>query len=181
MATALSSKPELQVQCLPGERAFLRAKLDGSIHRELSWSAPTLNCAGSVRPDGDGLRLRFTDSTDQDKLVLLFGITGLKEGATGKALPANLTIIMEGKGEFYATQGDNKCTVDELRQEPLQGIPLKQRAWRISARGFCTQPARALNGSGSVLVTRFDFLGRADFTSDDAQTDTALPNAPVTP
>lgn len=157
-------------QCLPDHTAFMSARLNGAINAELSWSGDQLACAGSVRPNARGVRLRFSGLAQdgQHKLVLLFGIAGLKEGAAGQALPANLTIMREGTGEFYATQGDNKCTVDDIRQEPLQGIPLRQRAYRIVARGFCTQPARALNGAGSVLVTRFDFAGRADFYSDDA-------------
>lgn len=167
---APAGSTEVQVQCLPGNEAFLRARLNGAIDAELSWSGNQLTCAGSVRPNAEGIRLRFSEvgKNNEPRLVLLFGVTGLKEGQAGKALPANLTIIREGTGEFYGTQGDNKCTMDEISQEPLQGIPLRQRAYRVTARGFCTQPARAVNGDGSILVTRFDFVGRADFVSDDA-------------
>ncbi len=158
----------VQVQCLPEDAAFLRARLNGSIDAELSWNGQQLSCAGSVRPNNGGIRLRFAapGNNGAPTLVLLFGISGLKEGASGKALPVNVTIMREGTGEFFGTQGDNKCTIDEIHQEPLQGIPLRQRAYRITARGFCTQPARALNGEGSVLITRFDFAGRADFVSE---------------
>lgn len=170
----------VQVQCLPDGSAFLRARLNGAIDAELSWADRDLTCAGSVRPNAEGIRLRFAAAGDrQSGLVLLFGITGLKEGESGKALPVNLTIIREGSGEFYGTQGDKKCTVDEVRQEPLQGIPLRQRAYRVTGRGFCTQPARALNGDGSILVTRFDFAGRVDFISDD-DANTPAASAPFT-
>lgn len=166
----------VQVQCLPNGGAFLRARLTGAIDKELSWTDRELSCAGSVRPNAGGIRLRFTStsSDNEPRLVLLFGITGLKEGESGKALPVNLTVMREGTGEFYGTQGDNKCTADDIRQEPLSGIPLRQRVYRITARGFCTQPARALNGTGLILITRFDFVGRADFESDDAPDTTAL-------
>jgi len=158
---------DLQIQCLPEGGAYLRARLSGAIDAELSWNDRSLSCAGSVRPDNEGIRLRFAATQGTQRLVLLFGIGGLKEGQSGKVLPANLTIIREGSGEFYGTQGDNKCTIDEITQQPLHGVPLKQRAYRIVARGFCTQPARALNGDGAILVTRFDFSGRADFVSDE--------------
>jgi hypothetical protein len=159
----------VQVQCLPDGAAFLRARLTGAINTELEWRDRELSCAGSVRPNPEGIRLRFAgvSSNGEPALVLLFGITGLKEGASGKALPVNLTIMREGTGEFYGTQGDNKCTIDAISQEPLKGVPLRQRAYRVVARGFCTQPARALNGDGLILVTRFDFAGRADFESAD--------------
>jgi hypothetical protein len=164
-------KPDLQIQCLPEGGAFLRARLSGAINSELSWNDRDLSCAGSVRPNDEGIRLRFAAANGKKRLVLLFGIAGLKEGQSGKALPANLTIIREGSGEFYGTQGDNKCTIDEVSQQPLQAAPLRQRAYRVIARGFCTQPARALNGDGAILVTRFDFSGRADFVSDDDASD----------
>ncbi len=168
-------------RCLPDNSAFLRAHLSGAINAELSWSGDSLSCAGSVRPNAEGIRVRFSSVSQHGEhtLALLFGITGLKESESGHALPVNLTIMREGTGEFYGTQGDNKCTADEIHQEPVSGIPLRQRAYRVIARGFCTQPARALNDSGAVLVTRFDFAGRVDFYSDDAPAATTTPNAPT--
>jgi hypothetical protein len=123
-----TAKPDLQIQCLPEGGAFLRARLSGAINSELSWNDRDLSCAGSVRPNDEGIRLRFAAANGKKRLVLLFGIAGLKEGQSGKALPANLTIIREGSGEFYGTQGDNKCTIDEVSQQPLQAAPLRQRA-----------------------------------------------------
>lgn len=177
---APSTQKTVQVQCLPDGGAYLRARLHGAIDAELSWTDRNLTCTGSVRPNGEGIRLRFAAADSQSHLVLLFGIAGLKEGESGKAVPVNLTIMREGSGEFYGTQGDNKCTVDDIRQEPLRGIPQRRRAYRIVARGFCTQPARAINGDGSILVTRFDFAGRADFVSDEESNTSPTPALPTT-
>jgi hypothetical protein len=99
--------------------------------------------------------------------VLLFGIGALREGQSAKALPVNVTVIREGLGEFYSTQGDNKCTLDDVRQEPLVGIPRRSRSYRIIARGFCTHPARAVRGEGVILLSRFDYVGRIDFDNED--------------
>jgi hypothetical protein len=122
----------------------------------------------AVRPDG-GIRVRFSrnDPADGGRLVLLFGIAGLREGKAAKALPVNVTVIREGKGEFYSTQGDNKCTLDEVKQEPIVGIPHRSRSYRITARGFCTNPARAVRGDGVILLSRFDYVGRVDFDNED--------------
>ena len=126
-----------------------------------------MNCAGSVRPSG-GLRLRFAQATKTTHpLVLLFGIGGIHAGANGKVLAVNVTIIREGRGEFYSTQGD-KCIVDNLTQSLLPGAPTQKRSYRVEAHGFCNQPAPALNGAGSVLITRFDLAGRVDLVADDA-------------
>ncbi len=136
---------------------------------ELDWGNEGMECTGAVRPDG-GIRVRFSRNDSADgQLVLLFGIAGLREGQAAKALPVNVTVIREGKGEFYSTQGDNKCTLDEVKQEPLVGIPHRTRSYRIIARGFCTNPARAVRGDGVILLSRFDYVGRVDFDSEDEE------------
>ena len=113
--------------------------------------------------------MRFAGTTTGDKgagkerLVLVFGIAGLREGQSAQTLAVNLTVIREGTGQFYSTRGDDKCTLDRVTQEPLVGIPHRTRTYRLVARGFCTEPARAVRGQGVVLVSRFDFAGRVDF------------------
>jgi hypothetical protein len=163
------TKPAATVLCLPDGRGSLRARLSGVVKAELDWGNEGTECTGAVRPDG-GIRVRFSrnDPADGGRLVLLFGIAGLREGKAAKALPVNVTVIREGKGEFYSTQGDNKCTLDEVKQEPLVGIPHRSRSYRITARGFCTNPARAVRGDGVILLSRFDYVGRVDFDSEDS-------------
>ncbi len=160
--------PAAAVACLPGGDGYLRARLSGAVKAELVWGNDSAECTGAVRPDG-GIRVRFRqkDAIDGSRLVLLFGIAGLREGQSAKILPVNVTVIREGKGEFYSTQGDNKCTLDEVKQEPLVGIPHRTRSYRITARGFCTHPARAVRGEGVILLSRFDYAGRVDFDSKD--------------
>lgn len=156
--------------CLPDGQGYLKARLSGAVQAELVWGNADTECTGAVRPDG-GLRVRFShkDGSDSGRLVLLFGIAGLREGQSAKALPVNVTVIREGQGEFYSTQGDNKCTLDQIRQEPLVGIPHRTRSYRIVARGFCTQPARAVRGDGVILLSRFDYAGRIDFDTEDKE------------
>jgi hypothetical protein len=162
-------EPAAPTLCLPDGRGYLRARLSGVVKAELDWGNEGTECTGAVRPDG-GIRVRFSrnDSADGGRLVLLFGIAGLREGKAAKALPVNVTVIREGKGEFYSTQGDNKCTLDDVKQEPLVGIPHRSRSYRITARGFCINPARAVRGDGVILLSRFDYVGRVDFDSEDS-------------
>jgi len=168
-------RPEPPALCLPDGRGYLRARLSGVVKAELDWGNEGMECTGAVRPDG-GIRVRFSrdDPAGDGRLVLLFGIAGLREGKAAKALPVNVTLIREGKGEFYSTQGDNKCTLDEVKQEPLVGIPHRSRSYRITARGFCINPARAVRGEGVILLSRFDYVGRVDF--DNEETDEAAPD-----
>lgn len=158
--------------CLAQGNGFLRARLSGAIRSELAWQGAGLECSGASRPGG-GVRLRFSHAfggKDQ-QLVLVFGIGRLREGEPARNLPVNLTIIRQGAGEFYGTQGDDSCTIDELRQEAIAGIPLRNRSYRVIARGFCMKPAPAVRGDGGVLVTRFDFAGRVDFDEEDNEPD----------
>jgi hypothetical protein len=111
--------------------------------------------------------LRFSQpSSSKHPLALLFGISGIGAGKSGKVLAANVTIMREGRGEFYSTQAD-KCTIDELEQSVMPGRPTRKVSYRVEAHGFCNAPARALSGEGFVLVTRFDFAGRVDVESSE--------------
>lgn len=180
-------------RCLPDGSGYLRARLKGSIDKELDWGNENTECTGAVRPADGGIRMRFTRRTpaaaasaeqpdaerpdseqpDSEQLVLVFGIAGLHEGKSARTLPVNVTVIREGAGEFYGTQGDDKCMLDSITQTPIVGIPRRSRSYRIVARGFCTEPARAVNGSGAVLISRFDYAGRVDFETEDVGPDPA--------
>jgi hypothetical protein len=183
--TASSSGSEAIVtkQCLPGGKGFLRARLSGALQTELAWGNET-DCSGAIRPTDGGIRLRFAGMSSPEKsktknkkapagdqakerIVLVFGIAGLREGQSAKTLAVNLTVIREGTGQFYSTQGDDKCTLDTVTQVPIAGIPRRSRTYSLVARGFCTEPARAVRGEGVILVSRFDFAGRVDYSDDD--------------
>jgi hypothetical protein len=139
---------------LPADEGRLKARISGEIDAEIDWSPPTPQCLGGLRPDGDGVRLIYRgDVPGQGPVLVIIGIGPLRAGANAKDVPANLTVVREGAGHFYATQGDDKCAMDEVRQEPLGG---DGHTFRLTGRGYCTQPARAVGGDGVVLVPRFD-------------------------
>lgn len=96
---------------------------------------------------------------------MVFGIDGAKVGRSGRELPTNLTLIFEGEKLLFATQGDSNCTVDRLTQEPIVANGHPTRAYRIVAHGFCIAPANDVSGRRRILVTTFDFAGRADFNT----------------
>jgi hypothetical protein len=202
---------------LPG--AFLEARLAGAIDAGVHWQAAALQCDGMRRPDGKGLRVTFTGAIDGERLTLVFGVPRLAEGASGRAVPVNVTIIREG-GRVYGTRGEGKCVLDEVTQAPLSvaadaadtatttgratetggsqagavsepdaaaraGAALQLRAadpsaaaatrrWRVDARGFCLEPARAVAaGSGAgdaILLTTFDFRGQLAWEPDPPET-----------
>jgi hypothetical protein len=148
--------------CLGDGTGFVRARIRGALNLDLNWKDAQLECGGEARPDGSGLRVSFAGPGPDGKVLrLVFGVRSAREGVAGKELPTNLTVLVDG-GRVFATRGDDKCTMDQLSQRPLPGRGV--RAWRIEARGFCVAPANALAGKGRIVVSRFDFAGRIEFS-----------------
>jgi hypothetical protein len=141
---------------IPAATGSLRARLQGAIDAEIDWGQDAPHCLGGVRPQGDGLRLVYKGSvTDVGPLLLVFGLAPLRPGESARNVPVNLTVVREGSGQFFATQGEDKCALDSVTQEPVAG---ESPMFRLEGRGYCTQPARALGEDGSVLVSRFDVV-----------------------
>jgi hypothetical protein len=148
--------------CLGDGSGYVSARIRGALNMDLRWKDSQLACAGDARPDGSGLRVSFAGPGPGGKVLrLVFGITSAREGKAGRELPTNLTVLVDG-GRIFATQGDDKCTIDQLAQQPLPSRA-GLRSWRIEARGFCVTPANAIDGKGRILISRFDFAGRVDF------------------
>ena len=158
-ASAPEAKKD-ELLCVPSDTGFLRARLKGSIEADLDWAAGVPQCRGGLRPTGDGVRLLFKGpgAKPDEPLLIVIGIGPLRPGESRSQVPVNLTLVQEGAGQFFATQGDDKCAMDEVRQEAI-GPTL----FRLTGRGYCTQPARAVQGEGAVLMSRFDVEAVVDF------------------
>jgi hypothetical protein len=166
-----SAAPPAAAKCLPAGDGYLRARISGALSTELNWGNDGTECTGAVRPTDGGIRMRFSRHDGAGRLVLVFGIAQLPEGQSARNVPVNVTLIREGAGEFFSTQGDDKCTLDVVKQDVIVGIPRRSRSYRVTARGFCTEPARAVRGAGAVLLSRFDYSGRLDFETEDEESD----------
>jgi hypothetical protein len=165
-ASATSAVPSA-AGCLPAGNGYLRARIRGALNLDVDWRNAELECQGEARPDGSGIRMSFAGPrrADGHRLRLVFGVRA-HEGGEGRALPTNLTVILEGERRLFATRGDDKCTVDRLRQEPFGEHAA--RDYRVIARGFCTAPATALSGTERIVVSSFDFAGRISYSTPAA-------------
>ena len=154
--------------CLPGERGYFRASLRGAVETELNWHGSTLQCEGGARPDHRGLRVSFLGPPDAQgrQLRLVFGIAA-PPGVDASMSPTNVTVIVEGQHQLYATQGDDKCMVESLVQEPIAEMRQSISLYRVAARGYCIDPAATLDGSRHLYINRFDFAGVARFEDDE--------------
>jgi hypothetical protein len=151
--------------CLASGDGYLRARIRGALKLDVSLQNAELECDGGPRPDGSGIRVSFAGPARSDgrRLRMVFGVAKATEGLTGRELPTNLTVIFEGEQRMFATRGDDKCTVDEFKQERTGALGGPIRTYRVIARGFCISPVQALNSEQTILVNSFDFAGNVTF------------------
>lgn len=150
----------LASNCLESGDGYLRATLGGAIVAKIDWPNSGTHCQGEPKDKPPGVRLSFQRvSGGQPDLLFVFGITGVRKGKPARTTGVNLTVIVQGTNRIYGTLGDSRCTVDSLTQRPLAA----KNAYRIEARGFCTQPAHAVRGKDDLLVSTFEFAGLVTF------------------
>lgn len=153
--------------CMKDGAGQLQAELRGALKADIDWSNAEMECDGGPRPDGDGLRVTIAGPLQEEgadpappgadasprRLRFIFGID-LTDTASGPAqvLPTNLTVIVEGEGLLYTTQGSERCAVEDLVRTPLEADLEK-----VAARGYCLGPASDLAGEKRVLVPTFSF------------------------
>jgi hypothetical protein len=180
-AAPAPGNPNASAGCLPAGDGFLRARIRGALSLDVNWHNAELECDGGARPNGSGIRLSFAGPQQSDgrRLRLVFGIASTAEGTAGKALPTNLTVIFEGEQRLFSTRGQDRCTVDSLRQERIGALGGPTRTYRVLARGFCIDPVGALSSNETIVVNSFDFAGRIVFAQPqpDAREPSSAPAA----
>jgi hypothetical protein len=146
--------------CLESGDGYFRARVAGAIDAKIDWPNSGTKCQGETKSAPPGVRMSFqrSDKAKPD-LLFVFGLTGVREGQPARAAGANLTLIVQGTPKIFGTLGDSRCTVDSLTQRRLR----TPGAYRVEARGFCTQPARAVRGTDAVLVRTFEFAGLVNY------------------
>jgi hypothetical protein len=162
-AAAAQAPAARSAACLPSGDGYLHAQLAGAIQATMDWPNSGTRCEGGPRDKPPGVRLSFRRAyAGKTDLLFVFGITGVREGQPAREAGVNLTIIVQGTSRIFGTLGDSRCTVDSLTQRRLD----KSGAYRLEARGFCTQPAHAVRGEGAVLVSTFEFAGPVTYDAN---------------
>jgi hypothetical protein len=173
VAVAGDVAPAAPTSCLAAGDGALQARVRGAIDADINWSNAQMSCEGGMRPDRKGVRVTLAgpmpgpDGAKKSRLRFVFGIA-LRDTASGVAqvLPTNLTVIVEGQQQLFATRGDDKCAVEQFEVTPLlasgpDGAHGAGRQ-RVHARGYCTGPAADLHGTRRVLVSTFEFTSQMD-------------------
>jgi len=158
-ASPVAASPVAASQC------FLTTRLKGALDAAVDWRGGALACEGGARPEGRGLRASFAGKGAQGELLrFVFGLAAAPGEATARNVPTHLTLIVEGKGTLYSTQGDSQCATEWLEQSPVAEQPGQ---WHLRARGYCIDPALTLDAQARLYVERFDFEGLAHFDPED--------------
>jgi hypothetical protein len=140
--------------CLAAGDGRLQAQLRGAIVADIDWNNAQMECDGGPRPDGSGLRVAIAGALDaQRRLRFIFGVDSV-DVADGPAqvMPTNLTVIIEGQSQVFATRGDGHCAVENLERAALGA-----GQQRVTARGYCIGPAGDLSGEAPLFVPTFSF------------------------
>ena len=146
--------------CLESGDGYFRARVAGAIDAKIDWPNGGTKCQGESKSAPPGVRMSFQRSAgSKPDLLFVFGLTGVREGQPLHAAGANLTLIVQGTPKIFGTLGDSRCTVDSLTQRRLP----TPGAYRVEARGFCTQPAHEVRGTAAVLVRTFEFAGLVNY------------------
>jgi hypothetical protein len=168
-ATPAADAKPAPVPC-PAVGGFLTAQLRGGLTHDISWKGAELQCEGGPRPEGKGLRLTFAgplpsapgpDGKSADapprQLRFIFGVD-LNDAAAGavRVLPTNITVILEGAQQIFATRGDDRCAIESLERMPVAG---NAKLEQVHARGYCISPAIDLASEATLLVPTFEFTG----------------------
>jgi hypothetical protein len=171
--TAASAESAGAGGCFVSGDGYLRARLRGALDLDLDWKNADMECAGGPRPPGKnnsrGVRVSIAGPLRGEgrRIRLVFGIADIGEGGSGATLRTNVTLLFEGEKRIFATQGDDKCTVDSLTQQRVENLGGERAVYRVVARGFCLGPATSLTRGERVFLTSFDFAGRVEFSDDD--------------
>lgn len=142
--------------CAVSPPGFLAGRLYGDLDLALDWRGARLRCDGMLR-DEDGLRLMFAGPIDgaAGELVLVVGIAGTLAGIDGAERAANVTLIDQRTGRFYAAGGPGRCWTTVLAADPLA-----DGGYRLTGTLYCAGSLPALRDAGSVTLGDIRYAGR---------------------
>ncbi|MGI9238369.1 MAG: hypothetical protein ACR2QZ_13285 [Woeseiaceae bacterium] len=145
-----------------GNESFLSTVLYGSIEREVHWAAEELHCESMLRPNGQGVRLRFTGEAAGSQLAIILALPELERGATGAESPTVVTLTVEGSGRFFSTATPEFCWSDIEAQEPVGD---SAELYDIAGTLYCVAPLGEINGEAAISIPEMAFRGIVDWSA----------------
>ena len=137
-----------------GENGALQTALFGSLETTVSWSGSEMICESMLRPDGQGIRLRFAGDVAGERLAIIIAVPSLVSREPAAGLPSNVTITVEGSGRFFSTPNLDSCWTDVISQA---AVPGKDHSYDISGTLYCLSALGEVNGDTAVSVPELSF------------------------
>jgi hypothetical protein len=159
-----ASPQETEIVAAPscGSDGRLTTQLYGSIERQISWSSGELTCESMLRPEGKGIRLRFTGIAADSKLAILLALPELQRGSTVVESPTVVTFTVEGSGRFFSTPTIEACWSDIAAQELIEDDGDR---YAISGTLYCVAPLGEINGVAAISIPKLEFSGIVDWSA----------------
>jgi hypothetical protein len=153
-AVELPAPPPALVGSGCGENGALQTALFGSLETTVSWPGSQMICENMLRPDGHGIRLRFTGEVTGERLAIIIAIPDLQAGEQAVGLPSNITITVEGSGRFFSTPNLDSCWTDVDSATVVSG---EKSSHAISGTLYCVSPLGEVNGDAAVSIPELSF------------------------
>lgn len=159
--------PDAAVVAVPtvsgcGESGAVRTALFGSIEADVRWAASDMECDSMLRPNGEGLRMRFAGEISGEILAIIIAIPALRADEVGLELPSNVTATVEGSGRFFSTPNLDSCWTEVSAQTRLAG---QENARAITGTLYCVAPLGEINGDAAITIPSLEFSTIADWRS----------------
>ena len=137
-----------------GENGALQTALFGSIETTVSWSGSKMICESMLRPNGQGIRLRFAGDVTGERLAIIIAIPDLQPAEPAVGLPSNVTVTVEGSGRFFGTPNLDTCWTDVDLPTAVSG---EKGSYAISGMLYCVSPLGEVNGDAAVSIPELSF------------------------
>lgn len=145
-----------------GSNGRLTTQLYGSIARQISWSAAELQCESMPRPQGKGIRLRFSGNAAGSRLAIILALPELQRGNTPMESPTVVTLTVEGSGRFFSTPTLGSCWSDVEAQDLIDEGGDR---YAISGTLYCVAPLGEINGDAAISIPELEFSGIIDWSA----------------
>jgi hypothetical protein len=159
-----ASPQEAEIMAVPscGSNGRLTTQLYGSIARPISWSSGELGCESMLRPQGKGIRLRFTGIAADSRLAFILALPELQRGSTVVESPTVVTLTVEGSGRFFSTPTLETCWSDIAAQDLIEDGGDR---YTISGTLYCVAPLGEINGDAAISIPKLEFSGIIDWSA----------------
>ena len=138
-----------------GESGELRVSMVGAIAGDIDWTANDFECESMSRPNGEGLRMRFSGDVNEERLAIIVAIPDLGPGNLGDELSTNITITVEGSGRFFSAPDLESCWTDVKSGDEDT----------LSGNLYCVSALGELNGDAAVELLELSFTSTIDWST----------------